>query len=75
MNGRYAEAVPVLDSYLTRHPDEQVALFAAVFAQYHVATRERLAVSAADQAKLARYVRVPGRISRSSRAYLEILRR
>ena len=53
MNGRYAEAMPVLDSYLTRHPNEQVALFAAVFAQYHVATRERLAVSAADQAKAA----------------------
>ena len=57
MNGRYAEALPVLDSYLTRQPTDQVALFAAVYAQYHVVTRERLAVSTADQAKLARYVR------------------
>jgi VWFA-related protein len=76
MNGRYAEAVPVLDSYLTRHPDEQVALFAAVFAQYHVATRERLAVSAADQAKLAGYVRAyKGPYQPLLAKYLEILRR
>ena len=33
MNGRYAESLPVLDGYLTRHPTEQVALFAAVFAR------------------------------------------
>ena len=76
MNGRYAEALPVLDSYLTRHPDEQVALFAAVFAQYHVALRERLAVSATDQAKLARYVRAyQGPYQPLLAKYLEILRR
>jgi tetratricopeptide repeat protein len=76
MNGRYAEALPVLDSYLTRHPDEQVALFAAVFAQYHVAVRERLAVSATDQAKLARYVRAyQGPYQPLLAKYLEILRR
>ena len=34
-----------------------VALFAAVFAQYQVATRERLVLPAADLTKLARYVR------------------
>ncbi len=33
-----------------------MALFAAVFAQYQVATRERLVLPDAVQAKLARYV-------------------
>jgi len=76
MTGRYADALPVLDRYLTRHPTEQVALFAAVFAQYHVATRERLAVSAADQAKLARYVRAyQGPYQPLLAKYLEIMRR
>ncbi|MGH9255928.1 MAG: VWA domain-containing protein [Vicinamibacterales bacterium] len=76
MTGRYAEAVPVLDRFLTRHPDDQVALFAAVFAQYHVATREHLAVSAADQAKLGRYVRAyKGPYQPLLAKYLEIMRR
>jgi hypothetical protein len=76
MTGRYAEALPVLDGYLTRHPNEQVALFAAVFAQYHVVTRERLAVSAADQTKLARYVRAyQGPYQPLLAKYLEIMRR
>ncbi len=76
MNGRYAESLPVLDGYLTRHPTEQVALFAAVFAQYHVTTREKLAVSAADQAKLARYVRAyQGPYQPLLAKYLEIMRR
>jgi len=57
MLGRYEEALPVLDGYLTRFPGDELANFAAVFAQYQVATRERLVVSAAEQTKLARYVR------------------
>jgi tetratricopeptide (TPR) repeat protein len=57
MMGRYEEALPVLDGYLSRHPADEVALFAAVFAQYQVATRERLVLPAADLTKLARYVR------------------
>jgi tetratricopeptide (TPR) repeat protein len=57
MLGRYAEALPILDAYLAQHPADELANFAAVFAQYQVATRERLVVSAAQQAKLARYVR------------------
>ena len=57
MTGRYEEALPVLDSYLSRNPTDEVALFAAVFAQYQVATRERLVLPADDVAKLARYVR------------------
>ncbi|MBI2828036.1 MAG: VWA domain-containing protein [Acidobacteria bacterium] len=57
MMGRYEEALPVLDGYLSRQPADEAALFAAVFAQYQVATRERLALSTADRTKLARYVR------------------
>jgi VWFA-related protein len=57
MLGRYEEALPVLDGYLTRFPGDELANFAAVFAQYQVATRERLVVSTAQQTKLARYVR------------------
>lgn len=57
MVGRYEEALPVLDGYLSRHPTDEIALFAAVFAQYQVATRERLSLPAVDLTKLARYVR------------------
>ena len=57
MTGRYEEALPVLDGYLSRNPTDEVALFAAVFAQYQVAMRERLVLPAADVAKLAAYVR------------------
>jgi len=57
MTGRYVEARPVLDAFLAKHPNDQAALFAAVFAQYQATTREHLAVSAADRAKLTRYVR------------------
>lgn len=76
MTGRYAEALPVLDRYLTQHPDDQVALFAAVYAQYHVVTGEKLALSQADQAKLARYVRAyTGPYQPLLAKYLEIMRR
>jgi VWFA-related protein len=57
MMGRYEEALPVLDAYLTKYPADELANFAAVFAQYQVSTRERLVVTPAQQAKLARYVR------------------
>jgi thioredoxin-like negative regulator of GroEL len=57
MLGRYEEALPVLDAYLTKYPADELANFAAVFAQYQVSTRERLVITPAQQAKLARYVR------------------
>ena len=57
MLGRYEEALPILDAYLTKYPADELANFAAVFAQYQVSTRERLVVTPAEQAKLARYVR------------------
>jgi tetratricopeptide (TPR) repeat protein len=57
MTGRYEEALPVLESHLSRNPTDQLALFAAVFAQYQVAMRERLVLPEAVVAKLAEYVR------------------
>ncbi len=57
MLGRYEEALPVLHGYLSRDATDEFALFAAVFAQYQVTTRERLVLPAADLARIARYVR------------------
>ena len=57
MIGRYEEALPVLEGYLSRNPTDEVALFAAVFAHYQVATRERLVLSDEDMTRVARYVR------------------
>jgi VWFA-related protein len=57
MIGRYADALPLLEGYLSRNPNDEGALFATVFANYQVATRERLALSDDDVARLARYVR------------------
>lgn len=75
MTGRYQEALPVLDRYLARHPADEVALFAAVFAQYHVVVRERLVLPAADQTKLAGYVRAyKGPYQPLLAKYLQIIR-
>jgi len=51
----FSEALPILDSYLTRHPTDGDALFAAVLAQYQVATSTGAELSAADRAKLLKY--------------------
>ena len=52
--GRFAEAVPVLDGYLTRHATDEDVLLAAIVAQYEVARGGQL-LSNADRAKLRRY--------------------
>ena len=73
--GRYAEALPAIDRYLVTHPTDAAALFAAVFAQYQAAVRERLSLSAAEQSKLARYVRAyQGPQAALLAKYLQILR-
>ena len=75
MTGRYEEALPVLDSFLSRNPTDELALFAAVFAQYQVATRERLVLPADEVAKLARYVRAyDGPNGALLAQYLQIIR-
>jgi VWFA-related protein len=54
MTGRYAEAVPVLDGYLTRHGTDQDALLASVIAHYEIARAGQL-LSNVDRAKLRKY--------------------
>ena len=69
-----AEALRSLTATLPSSTDE-VALFAAVFAQYQVATRERLELPAADQAKLSRYIRAyTGSYKALLAKYLETMR-
>ena len=76
MTGRFEEALPVLDGYLSRNPTDQTALLAAVYAQYQVATRERLVLPASDLTKLARYVRAyEGPYKALLSKYVEIMRR
>jgi predicted Zn-dependent protease len=57
MTGQFGEALPMLDGYLSRNPADQEALFAAVYSYYQHTTRELLALSADDQARVTRYVR------------------
>jgi VWFA-related protein len=54
LTARYADAVPVLDAYLARHPSEQDVLVAAVVAQYEL-VRAGQVLSTADRAKMRRY--------------------
>ncbi len=54
MTARYAEAVPVLDAYLTRQPADQDILLAAIVAQYEV-TRAGQTLSNDDRVKLRKY--------------------
>ena len=54
MTGRHAEAVPILDNFLTNHPADQDMLFAAIVAQYEVA-RGGQPLSNIDRTKLRKY--------------------
>ncbi|HVQ12573.1 MAG TPA: tetratricopeptide repeat protein, partial [Vicinamibacterales bacterium] len=54
MTGRHADALPVLDNYLTRRPTDQDMLYAAIVAQYEV-TRTGQPLSNVDRAKLRKY--------------------
>ena len=57
MTAAFGDALPILDGYLTRHPTEPDALFAAVLAQYQVARTTGADLSSADRAKLLKYAR------------------
>jgi len=54
LTGQYAEAVPVLDAYLARHPADQDLLLAAVLAHYEAAQAGRTP-SNAERDRLRRY--------------------
>jgi VWFA-related protein len=57
MTGRYVDAVPVLDAYLTKHPADPDALFSAILAHYEIASRAKVGLSDVERAKLTRYAR------------------
>jgi tetratricopeptide (TPR) repeat protein len=54
LTGRFSEAVPVLDSYLTRNGADQDALFGAIIAHYEV-VRAGQTLSNVDAGKLRKY--------------------
>ena len=51
----FGEALPILDNFLTRHPNDPDALFAAVLAQYQVSLVTGAELSSVDKAKLLKY--------------------
>ena len=55
MTGAYADALPILDAYLTRHATDADALFAAVLSRYQVKTTNGSELSTADRATLTKY--------------------
>ena len=54
MTSRYAEAMPVLDGFLARHPTDQGLLLAAIVSQFELAQGGQV-LSVADAAKMRRY--------------------
>jgi VWFA-related protein len=54
VNGRYAEALPLLDAHLLRQPADQDALFGAIVGQYEL-VRTGQVLSNVDRAKVKRY--------------------
>jgi tetratricopeptide (TPR) repeat protein len=57
MTGKFAEAVPVLDTYIAKNPGDPDALFSAILAQYEIASRAKVSLSDVERAKLARYAK------------------
>ena len=57
MTGKYAEALPVLETYLAKHPSDPAALFSMIMAQYEVTSRAKVPLSDVERAKLAKYAR------------------
>ena len=73
MTTRYAEAMPVLDALLSRHPTDQGLLLAAIVSQYRAGAGRQVA-SVADVAKMRRYVSAyKGSESALARKYLEAI--
>ena len=57
MTGKYADALPVLDAYLAKHPADADALFSVILAQYEVTSRAKVSLSDVERAKLTKYAR------------------
>jgi hypothetical protein len=54
MTSRYAEALPIVDGYLSRHPTDQDFLFAGVVSQYEV-VRAGSVLSNAERDRVRRW--------------------
>jgi len=54
LTSRYAEALPIVDAYLSRHPTDQDFLFAGVVSQYEV-VRAGSVLSNADRDRVRRW--------------------
>ena len=54
LTSRYAEALPIVDGYLSRHPTDQDFLFAAVVSQYEI-VRAGAILSNADRDRVRRW--------------------
>jgi TolA-binding protein len=75
MTGRHADAIPLLDAYLTRNGDDQDALYAAIVAHYEASSRAGVSLSQAETAKITRYARAyRGPQQALLEKYLEALR-
>jgi len=71
MTTRYAEAMPILDAFLSRHPTDQGLLLAAIVSQYEIVQGGQVA-SVEDVNKMRRYVTAyKGPESTLTRKYLE----
>jgi tetratricopeptide (TPR) repeat protein len=57
MTGRYSDALPVLETYLAKHPADPEALFSVIMAQYEVTSRAKVSLSDVERAKLTRYAK------------------
>jgi tetratricopeptide (TPR) repeat protein len=55
MTGRFAEALPVADAYLTRRADDQDILFTALISQYEVVRTGQVVLSNVDRTRIRRY--------------------
>jgi len=71
MTTRYAEAMPILDAFLSRHPADQGLMLAAIVSQYEIVQGGQVA-SVEDVNKMRRYVSAyKGPESTLARKYLE----
>jgi VWFA-related protein len=57
LTGRYGEAIPLLDDYLSRHGSDQDALYSAVVSHYQQSLRAKVPLASDTRAKLARYTK------------------
>jgi VWFA-related protein len=55
VTSRFADAMPVLDNYLSRNATDQDVLFASIYSHYEAMTRAKTLLPEADRAKIKKY--------------------